>query len=200
MNPLNPHTKNLRLVRHPWIWVARFRKRRGYGVHSPWAFAFITGVIGERTPYYAYQRLDRLHPALVRAARLYPLRCRRLLFRLANYARPATVCCVGLCPTEREYIRAAVPSARWLQADEGTEAADFVFVGAPHIAEAPSLAQQMPRHGMLVVEGIHRTKTSLALWHSIQQAPHTGITFDLFTYGIAFFDPSRHKQHYKVNF
>ena len=29
-------------------------------------------------------------------------------------------------------------------------------------------------------------------WHALQDDPQTGITFDLYTYGIVFFDPNRH--------
>ena len=43
---------------NPWIWLKRFRHRRGYGVHSPFAFAFLTDVVYERNAYYAYHELD----------------------------------------------------------------------------------------------------------------------------------------------
>ena len=186
----------MRLIRHPWIWLLRFRKRKGYGVHSPFAFSFITTVVNERTPFYAYNELRRLHPWWVRAARLYPVQCRRLLFRLANYEEPQTVRVVGDRPTELTYIRRAVPHARILYIG----VADFVFVAAEQMAQVLPLAEQMPEHGMLVVEGIHRNHSARQTWRALQDAPHTGITFDLFTYGIAFFDPHRHKQHYRVNF
>lgn len=46
------------LLKRPFIWLARFRHRCGYGVHSPFAFDLITNVIYERTPYYAYSSLE----------------------------------------------------------------------------------------------------------------------------------------------
>lgn len=184
----------MRLIRKPWIWVARLRQRKGYGVHSPFAYSFIRGVVLEGASYYAYSHLARLHPWWVRWGGLYPMKCRRLLFRLANFARPKTVTLLTEDTTAQAYVRAAVPSAK--VAAEG----DFTFVGAAHLAEAPAIAATMSPQGMLVCEGIHRNANTLAIWHSIQQHPHTGITFDLYTYGVAFFDPSLHKQHYKVNF
>ena len=48
----------MRLLGNPLVWLMRFRHRCGYGVHSPFAFNFLTGVVYERTPYYAYARLD----------------------------------------------------------------------------------------------------------------------------------------------
>lgn len=39
-----------------------------------------------------------------------------------------------------------------------------------------------------------------ALWKKIQQDDRTGITFDLYDLGIVFFDRTKIKQHYLVNF
>ncbi len=186
----------MQLFRPPWIWLARFRHRRGYGIHSPFAFDFVQGVVLESWHYYAYERLALQHPWWVRLLHLRPLACCRLLFRLANYAHPRTVGFVGLLPTERAYILAAVPSAR----EVTTLAADLVLVGADHQSEAAAIARQMPPHGMLIIEGIRHDRHTTALWHALQDDPQTGITFDLYTYGIVFFDHYRHKQHYIINF
>ena len=43
------HTTFIRSLR----WLRRFRKRRGYGIHSPAAFQFVTGVVYEKGEYYA---------------------------------------------------------------------------------------------------------------------------------------------------
>ena len=37
----------------PLRWLLRFRKRCGYGIHSPFAFQFVTGVIYEKGAYFA---------------------------------------------------------------------------------------------------------------------------------------------------
>ena len=196
----------MKLIRRPWIWLSRFRQRRGYGVHSPFAFAFITGVVGERASYYAYAPLSHLHPWWVRWGKLYPMTCRRLLFRLANYAHPQTITTIGECPIERAYMKRAVPSAHWTETAKGAALknvctiADFVFVTADKLVEAPAIAMHMRSSSMMVLEGIHRNASSLRLWHALQADQHTGITFDLYTYGVAFFDHARHKQHYLVNF
>ncbi|MCR5181077.1 MAG: hypothetical protein K6C30_07670 [Bacteroidaceae bacterium] len=193
----------MKLIHKPWIWLARFRKRKGYGVHSPSAYSFIRGVILEDTPYYAYAGLARLHPWWVRWGHFYPMKCRRLLFRLANYASPHRALLLTEDSVARAYVQAAVPRAELLTQQSvlaGSTQADFIFVDADHEALAGRLAQTMPSHGMLVVEGIRRDKETLRKWREIQQSPHTGITFDLYVYGIAFFDTSHFKQHYKVNF
>ena len=185
----------MRLIRRPWVWFYRVRKRRGYGVHSPFAFSFLTYVVYERTAYYAYHDLNRLHPWWVRWGRLYPLTCRRLLFRLANYVHPQRICIMGDRPMERAYLTAAVPRAEWVEGD-----ADFLFVAHEQLAEALTRVAQMPERGMMVVEGIHEDRTSNDLWRCLQNDAHTGITFDLYTYGLLFFSPALQKQHYIVNF
>jgi len=193
----------MKLVHKPWIWLARFRKRKGYGVHSPFAYSFIRGVVLEETPYYAYAPLARLHPWWVRWGHFYPMKCRRLLFRLANYAEPRTVLLLTDDPVVRAYVQAAVPRAELLTKQKVLDeavGADFVFVDAAHGAEAVGLAEMMPSRGMLVAEGIRKNHAALKAWRRIQQSPHTGITFDLYVYGVAFFDLTHFKQHYKVNF
>ena len=113
------------------------------------------------------------------------------------------------------YVRAAVPKAEMITAGSGISAgkpqstltagggarnADFVFIGKEFLGEAVSYATAMPSQGMLVCEGIHKDHTALEIWRTIQKDEHTGITFDLYTYGVAFFNHGLHKQHYKVNF
>ena len=209
----------MRLIRKPWIWLSRFRKRKGYGVHSPSAYSFIRGVVLETTPYYAYEELSRLHPWWVRWGGLYPLQCRRLLFRLANFAEPKAVVLLTEDEVARQYVAAAVPGAEVVSAGtlgpkgrftleepqsanaEGeAQSANFVLIGKEHLGEAMRLSAGMPEAGMLVCEGIHESREAKEVWRAIQDDEHTGVTFDLYTYGVAFYNRKLHKQHYKVNF
>ena len=87
-------------LKRPFIWLYRFRHRCGYGVHSPFAFNLITHVIYETTPYYKYKELaseqKRLMPQKDRAWGYEPSKVKRLLFRLVNYAQPATIVDAGM--------------------------------------------------------------------------------------------------------
>ena len=40
-------------------YFSRIGKSRGFGIQSPWAYSFVTDVIMERLPYYAYERIDK---------------------------------------------------------------------------------------------------------------------------------------------
>lgn len=185
----------MRLVRRPWIWLKRFRHRRGYGVHSPFAYSFIRDVALESSHYYAYDSLANLHPWWVRWFGLYPLTCRRLLFRVANYAHPQAIRIVGGTEVEYRYLQAAVPTATMTD-----QQADFVYVSRDQQNEAQVIAASMPSTGVMVIEGIHADTQARNMWHNLQADQHAGISFDLYTYGIVFFDHSRHKQQYIVNF
>lgn len=84
------------LLKRPFIWLARFRHRCGYGVHSPFAFDLITNVIYERTPYYAYSSLEaeqkKISANSGRKWKHESKKVNRLLFRLVNYIQPDTDC------------------------------------------------------------------------------------------------------------
>lgn len=60
--------------------VMRWRTAKGFGVHSPFAFHFITRVLRERLPFYDFEQLPREA---------------RLLYRLTDYFCPVTACVVG---------------------------------------------------------------------------------------------------------
>lgn len=87
------------------------RFRKGFGVHSPFAFNLITNVIDERCAYYAYDRIEIVRRQLLqmgaplgttgmsigRATARYGIRKShgQLLFRLANYFKPKQIVQVG---------------------------------------------------------------------------------------------------------
>lgn len=50
-----------RIIRNPIKWLKRLRTKRGFGVHSPFAFDFITKVLCDKDAYYyAYPEVDSL--------------------------------------------------------------------------------------------------------------------------------------------
>ena len=92
-------------------WFRRFRQRRGYGVHSPFAFEWITDVVYlQKAQYYAYAHLAEQHEAW---QGVLSVKDARLLFRIANHQRAQRMLVVGQ-GIEREihYLQAARPSAQ----------------------------------------------------------------------------------------
>lgn len=82
------------IFRRAWNWCCRFRHRCGYGVHSPSDFHFITFVIYERLPFYAYTPLHRLRRGVLHLPH-YREKVDRLLFRVVNERCPSALLEVG---------------------------------------------------------------------------------------------------------
>lgn len=196
---------SMKLFRNPLVWLRRVRHRRGYGVQSPSAYAFVRGVLLERGSYYAYSELSLLHPLWQRLLHTYSISCCRLLFRIANAVHPATLAICGDCPLERRYITAAVPSAAirdyastaMLKPDETV---DFCFISNSRITEATTWAEHISPYGALVIEGIYDSSVARRQWKAVKASEHVVTTYDLYVYGIALFDASKTPFNYVVSF
>lgn len=74
------------MIHHPIVWLRRLRYRKGYGIHSPFAFRFVTEVIYETDSYYIYEEIEnRLTGNWWQRA--VQRKLERLSFRLDNYAK-----------------------------------------------------------------------------------------------------------------
>lgn len=193
-----------------WIWGCRFRKRKGYGVHSPFAYNFIRFVINEKDAYYTYQDLKDQ-----RQGKLMPEKVDRLLFRLSNEVQPETIVQVGeQYPLSLRYLQAGCTKASvaLLGRTENPEQAlrralngkglHLFFVSAEEnlLQWVKAALAHTDQKSLFIIDGIHSSKEMRAWWKDLQQREETGITFDLYEVGLIFFDKSRIKQHYKVNF
>ena len=203
-------------LKRPFIWLCRFRHRCGYGVHSPFAFNFITHVIYETTPYYKYSDLaaeqKRLAPQKDRTWNYEPLKVKKLLFRLVNYAQPRTIVDAGMPAASSLYLKAGKEGADYTAASdlsglflESGMPVDFLYV---HDYRRPEFVEEVLRVCMgrvtgasvFVVEGIRYTPQMRAVWKRVSRHEKAGITFDLYDLGIVFFDKTKIKQDYIVNF
>lgn len=172
-------------VTNPLVWLARFRHRKGYGVHSPFAFRFITDVIYERQPFYAYAELDK---ALPLGMRLRSRRGLHLLLRLANHLQPEVVVLPVEAEWEKRYLQSGCKRARFLH--EWPEAEASICLLREPNAEA---LKHLGESSVLLLDNLHRHR---AWFRSLPSQ----ISFDLYDFGIAFFDKHYNKQYYKVNF
>lgn len=104
-------------------WLKRYRVSRGFSVHSPFAFYFITKVLRDKGRYYCFDTevTDREE---------------RRLFRVTNYLQPRSVCIIGAEGTARalEVMRLACGGIELT--DEPAEA-DMVFA-APDCGPLPA--------------------------------------------------------------
>ena len=82
---------HMSFLKRAYIWCRRFRYRKGYGVHSPFAFKLITEVIYEKLPYYAYGELKTLRKKAPKGEPYCAERVDKLLFKLVNHFQPEYV-------------------------------------------------------------------------------------------------------------
>ncbi|MDR0893867.1 MAG: hypothetical protein LBN06_00990 [Prevotellaceae bacterium] len=203
-------------LRRPFVRLWRIRHRRGYGVHSPSAFDLLTQVVYERTPYYKYKELRREERQQRRthgADRLYePLRVKRLLFRLVNYVQPHAIFDVGRLASSALYLKAAATNAEYTAARDTHELflepdvpVDFLYLhDYRHPAHVESVfnlcADRVSKRSLFVIEGVGYTRAMRRMWKRMQRDERTAVTFDLYDVGLIFFDHSKTKQHYIINF
>lgn len=161
----------------PLVWLSRFRHRRGYGIHSPSAFDFVTGVIYERAEYYAYRPLRQRY-----GLRGRHLKDARLLFRLANHVQPHTIV-VPQCTPEytQAYLQAGCMKARVVEA---ALPADAILLAAG-------------KRSMIVVP---RLFDNHELFESLRKHSAVFVTYDLYDFGLILFDNTKLKQHYIINY
>ena len=72
-------------------WINRLRHNRGFGVQSPSDFYFVTQVLKEQLPYYAYKETDRI----AKECSAHSSGHCRMLFRITNYFTPKSIIVIG---------------------------------------------------------------------------------------------------------
>ncbi|MEG1685160.1 MAG: hypothetical protein RR319_04350 [Bacteroides sp.] len=195
-------------------------------VWSAFTFAYnlITQVIYEKLPYYAYEELDEAGKELLKNSKIDKFRKKillstkvnRLLFRLVNRTQPETILEIGTSiGLSAMYLSAAKKKVRMITIDRQQKIeksiadalASLRSLDMVHIhriadySEAFELCRKgMHSHTLCVVEGIHQTKDITEWWEKIKADESVSITFDLYELGLIFFDQTKTKQNYIINF
>lgn len=131
----------------------RLVRRRGFGIHSPFAFDFVRRVIASRYSYYAYPQLTaKAREAGISSGKL------RLIFRLALFFRPEAIEVSGLSEQKCEAVTAAIkagsPEAR-------TNAPEAGFLIATDATSRETMRRVAERHGVVVVLGAARKSSGI---------------------------------------
>lgn len=71
-------------IRSVLVWMSRIRYRRGYGVHSPFAYSFFRDIIFETLPFYAFDYLDKNCDSSP-----YKRKTLHVFYRIVNLVSPA---------------------------------------------------------------------------------------------------------------
>ena len=187
--------------------LERLRKRNGYGVHSPFAYNFIKGVVYENGRYYAYGELRKRRRKRGKGERCLSGKADKLMFRIANYCRPRSVSLVGAkAALTAEYIAAAtrnVPVSIYPKAGQlPTQGLQFVFCaeGEDFLTAYHITAQCADNRTVFASAGIHSSQKNREMWRNVCNDPKAVVTFDLYELGLVFFNTNYNKQNYTVSF
>lgn len=207
-------------------WINRQRHNRGFGIQSPSSFFFITQVLNERLPYYAYPALE-----YIASQEGYSAKRLKELFRIANNHKPVNCIAVG-SPAAACAMIAAKPTAtahcitetmpvkevsemlkstgcnvttgnimeRLAVILDAQKEIGMLYIGnTPHRAELLETALRYTNdNSLIVIDGIHNDSTTAAWWQTVIEKPETIITYDLYSKGLLFFNKERIKQHYTL--
>ena len=190
------------------LWLRRLPYRRGYGIHSPWAFNLVTGVIYEKESFYAYGVLHRQ-----RTSSLTREKDDRLLLRLANESQPSCAVVWGGESVEDSfrYLKAGCRSCDYRHLGNGDmdmlrqtldewDGLDFLYVddaeGWREVVEA-ALPFSHARTCIVIRNVCGRARKA---WRELIADERVRVSFDLYYLGILYFDTRFAKQDYIINY
>lgn len=186
------------------VWLTRTTHCRGFGIQSPHDYGFACNVVNDHHAYVEYEKLLSAH----NCHSPIETKLHRLSFRIARWLKPR-VClnCTSTPNIRTAYITAGCPTVRIINTlhdynQSNCDSLDMVCLSTKDMStdNIEAIMKKCNQHSVMIVEGIKRNKTSREKWKKIVDSKLTGITFDLYYCGIAFFDTSRYKQNYIVNF
>lgn len=160
--------------------VQYWRTGHGFGVHSPFAYHFITRVLREELPYYDFDKIKAMEVPIVK-------RHARLLYRLTDFFRPRTVWVGGgFAKVGSMIIGMANSSVRFVDSADEADMAVYVAPGEMNIT---------PGKVATVVFGADSDR-----WEKFTEKLTCGMTFANGKAGVAVFRQGLPRQDYKLNF
>lgn len=186
------------------VFMRRFTHSRGFGIQSPSAYRFDREVINAHHPYHAYADLQLAFPHEDRLT----LKLARLYFRIAHATQARQwALCTHRNDVYRAYIEAGCHAAILVDGDEVGQvdklAAADVLVMTMEDDRWPmceAFVSRAHERSMLIVEGIYASKRAKMRWRELVNDECTGVAFDLYDCGVIFFDHTKSKQLYIINF
>ena len=188
-------------IRTIYRWLLRCKYSLGFGIQSPSAYSFVCNVINNHARYDEYVSLneDFCHRSL--SFRKHG----RLFFRLARFWQPFYVVMGDY--EYASFVNEGCPDTLIRMIDdyyfdeEGQRSLiilDIDWLEDETIRE--EILDNVTDQDLLVLLNIHDTSSHRHLWHRIFEDIRCGVSYDLYSCGIIFFDKSKYKQHFKINF
>lgn len=187
--------------------IRKIKHRKGFGVHSPFAFSVITEVIEEKLPYYAYRPMQGSYPK----SAAVPFKVVTLLYRLANRFGCRNIAILGdeqyaSMPLQivdsRNHLTKISDALQMSSVQE--EKFDMIVVNLNPLGDDIALSEWLLQHSsedaVIFVKGILPHHALEICWDDFCDHDEVPITMDLYDYGLAIRKPNFFKQHYIVSF
>lgn len=212
-------------LRHIPVWCKRFKYRRCWRIHSPFAYRFVREVIFATTADkaclataqhmarhthhdYAWQRYHRLVYRLARyqanrqAQRedTTPLRWVVITAHGQSSLIPYLEAAAQATPTLDINIQCYTPETFVHMA---ISMPDLLYIDGSLMAEHMglwSLLTTAAPHTLLIIRSIYHTPVETALWQRLEHHSHTILTFDLYYMGLVLFHQGLSKEAHKLCF
>ncbi len=178
-------------IRNPLVWLRRIRHRKGYGVHSPFAYDMLTQVIYSPGKYYDYKVLDAQFQRWNRIFLHRRMVIDRLLFRLVNRWQPKRIYAPHASSRALNYLRRGCVHAEFSSTSSPSKA-DFIYLSSP----ADNIMDRVENDCLLVLDNLRSNK---AFWEELLDNDRTRVTFDLYDVGIVIFDKRLQRQDFIIN-
>lgn len=183
---------------------ARWRRSQGFGVHSPFAYSFITKVLREKEAiYYAYDDIA----ACCRKEKIMPIAQAHMLFRILCYFNPTQVIEIGQGnEVTRLIIERAVPKAQSLAWQPGQDvpidenAEPFILINRIDSHELPEAATFLRTTigNSNTVVAMTDMPSVAPLWQATCRAIQHGMSFSNGHTGIMVGRRSLPRQHFEI--
>lgn len=187
----------------------RYRRSRGFGVHSPFAYYFIKRVIKEHCGYYSYPVINRA------ADRADMSRSEaRLLFRVANYFNQPVMMVAAenaAAMTALQSVASAATVCHVGSVDDGMRCMSAIGDNRPFLYVDPSsllgddelkslVTDIIARQGIVVIGRMKRCNRSRRLFNDVEAAMKRGMTFSNGTTAVVISDDKLPRQRFSLWF
>lgn len=185
----------------------------GEGIHSPYLFHLVRFVIRDRNPFYCFAEIERKKAQLNACEERTDVG--QMVFRLVNFMsqhekRPLKIVEVGATtgiitaylasPDSRNDVVRVDEDSLYIYARERIDVA-YVHGGFTN-EEVKKMADfvlpRLTEKGVLIVEGIHKTKETELVWKELQEDTRVTSSMDVLHAGLLFVDKHYLKRNYII--
>lgn len=201
--------------------IRRKLTAKGHGVHSPFAFYFITKILGDKLIYNHFSDIE--NRLLKDGIDLSSKKKYRLFFKIVNFAQPESILQIGTQNgIESLYLNSAT-NARFDLYAQSIDSKKKVLASIPNLHFIDTLSDISQKYDLIylkqekssnisikklldmsnskscwIVDSIKFRNIKNNLWEEIKKHPAIKVTFEKKDFGIVFLNRDLHKINYIV--